>query len=124
MPLSFSPAPCRAGLFLGRQAWARPEGGSIRLGASHSFQRNAGKILEVIPPRINVELGQGGPLARVRTEDERWHVVLAAVGGRVAVVNGRLTDAPHLINDDPWGRGWVADVVTSELHRDLPNLSR
>jgi glycine cleavage system H lipoate-binding protein len=111
-------------LFLGRQAWARPEGGSIRLGASHSFQRNAGKIMEVIPPRISVELGQGGPLARVRTEDERWHVVLAAVGGRVSMVNGRLIDAPHLLNDDPWRGGWIAEVQASELYRDLPNLSR
>jgi len=110
-------------LFLGRQAWARVgKGGDIRLGASYTFQRNAGEMLEVVPPKINAELKQGGPLARIRTEDGRWHMVLAAVGGRVTAVNERLTESPGLINSDPWVAGWIADLHTSELHRELRNL--
>lgn len=110
-------------LFLGRQAWARPRrSGEIRLGASYVFQRNAGEVLEVVPPKINSELRQGGPLARIRTDDERWHTVLAAVGGRVADINHALVSNPGLINGDPWSGGWIAEVRTSELHHDLHNL--
>lgn len=110
-------------LFLGRQAWARPDKkGSIRLGASYVFQRNAGEILEVVPPKINAELTQGGPLARIRTVDERWHVVLATVGGLVETVNSQIVATPHLVNENPWSNGWIAEVQTSELYRDLPNL--
>lgn len=110
-------------LFLGKQAWAKPDTtGIVRLGASCTFQRNAGKMLEVVPPKINVELRQGGPLARVRCEDGHWHVVLTAVGGRVLKINHDLVTRPSLLNQDPWDTGWIADIQTAELYRDLPNL--
>jgi CheY-like chemotaxis protein len=111
-------------LFLGLQAWARPEGDhSVRLGVTDLFQRTAGSVLEVVPPKIHAEIRQGAPLARVRTEEGRWHVALAAVGGRVVSENADLVSTPQLLNDDPLGSGWVALVQAPDLYRDLPNLS-
>jgi DNA-binding response OmpR family regulator len=110
-------------LYLGLQAWALPLADtSIRLGATDRFQQTTGKILEINHPRINEELRQGGPLARVRTADARWHVVLAAAGGRVTEINQSLSARPGLLNDDPEGAAWIAVIQTTELHRDLPNL--
>ncbi len=110
-------------LFLGLQAWAHPQEHSlIRLGASDLFQRTAGSVLEIVLPRVNAEIRQGAPLARVRTADGRWHVVLAAAGGRVVEANAQLADAPQLLNNDPFGEGWIAELQCPEFHRELPNL--
>ncbi len=110
-------------LMLGVQGWAKQSGEStFRVGASEIFQRTAGAIVEIVPPKIGSDVRQGSPLARVRTGDARWHVVVAAAGGRVTAVNHQLFEKPGLMNSDPFGEGWIAEIRLAEIHHDARNL--
>jgi len=40
--------------------------------------------------------------------------VYAPVGGRVVDVNGRLEEHPELINNDPYGQGWIAKIAMED----------
>ena len=44
------------------------------------------------------------------------------VGGEVVEVNEALLDSPELINNDPYGEGWIARIKPSQLEKDLVNL--
>lgn len=111
--------------FLGLQAWARLEVDLVvRVGVTGVFQSTAGQVAEIILPKINAEMRQGGALGRVRTADARWHVALASVGGRVASINEDLRNAPETVNQDPLGEGWIATIEAKNLTHDLARLSR
>lgn len=119
-------APAASGselLFLGLQAWAHPlREHVLRLGVTDLFQRTTGEVVEIVLPKVNTEIRQGAPLARIRSRDGHWHVSLAAAGGRVMEANAELVDTPKLLNTDPLSDGWIAGIQSTEFHRDLPNL--
>ncbi len=48
--------------------------------------------------------------------------IVAPVAGKVTAVNMELTDNPGLINEDPYGSGWIAEMEISDLASDTELL--
>jgi len=44
------------------------------------------------------------------------------VSGEVLEVNDALLDSPDIINEDPYGKGWIAKIKPSNLQGDILNL--
>ena len=40
--------------------------------------------------------------------------IYAPVAGEVVAVNGALTDAPETLNSDPYGEGWICEIVPTD----------
>ncbi len=91
--------------------WVKPEGGKARLGLSDFGQQRIGDMAFAEVKPAETLLKPGDEFASVETI--KVNVILPSpVRGTIAEVNHALEDAPELINQDPYGQGWL---VTEEL---------
>jgi glycine cleavage system H protein len=102
--------------------WAKKLGdGNVAVGVDDYAQSQLHEIVFVELPEVDAEVAQGGALGAVESV-KAVSDVYAPVGGRVVEVNEELLDSPELINDDPYGEGWIAKMEPSGLEADLAKL--
>ena len=96
-------------------AWARTEAPDlVSVGIDDFAQQLVGPIEEIALPRVGAPLEQGTRGWRLAA-DSKLVDMLSPVTGRVAAVNTRVLEDPRLINDDPFGNGWLIKVQTPRL---------
>jgi glycine cleavage system H protein len=96
--------------------WIRQEGSLVRIGLSDFAQQRNGDIAfaNFAPP--GTMLNVGNEVASIETV--KVNISLPSpVKGTILEVNSALQDAPELINQDPYGKGWIAVVQPED--RDL-----
>lgn len=89
--------------------WARPEAGVLTMGITDHAQSELTDIVYVDLPAVDRAVEAGASvvvLESVKTVAD----VFSPVRGRVAEVNGELKAHPELINQDPYGRGWIVRI--------------
>lgn len=98
--------------------WARREGNNVVVGISAYAQDSLGDIVFVELPKAGEELAQNdtfGVVESVKAVSD----LFSPVTGKVAEINETVTKSPELINQDPYGDGWLIKVSIlddSELH--------
>lgn len=90
-------------------SWARVEKGGVAVGADDLVQAALGPVEGVELPAVGSHVEQGDPLFTLRRGD-RSVAVRAPVSGDVVAANEALRDRPHLVNEDPFTRGWVVRI--------------
>ena len=96
--------------------WVRTPGeaeGSVRVGITHFAQDALGDIVYVSLPAVGDTISAGaacGELESTKSVSD----VYAPVNGEVASVNESLDATPELVNSDPYGGGWLYEVVPAE----------
>ncbi|HHY45877.1 MAG TPA: glycine cleavage system protein GcvH [Firmicutes bacterium] len=95
-----------------KHEWVRLEGNRAVIGITSHAQDQLGAIVGIGLPQVGDVVEQGQELADIdsmKTAD----VIYAPVSGTVVEVNKKLEEHPELINDDPYGEGWVAVIEIS-----------
>lgn len=108
-------------LYSSEGIWARVDGGRVRLGLSDFLQQRSGDIafIDVKPSGTILKLDD--EFASIETV--KVNVMLASpVSGKIAVVNQALELRPELINQAPFGEGWVCEVEADNLEADRQHL--
>jgi glycine cleavage system H protein len=98
--------------------WVRTEGDAVVVGITHYAQDQLGEVVYVELPEVGNAFAVGdelGTLESVKAVSE----FLAPVAGEVLEVNERLADEPNLVNDDPYGDGWLVKLSGSAEGEDL-----
>jgi glycine cleavage system H protein len=98
--------------------WIKTDGNSVVVGISHYAQDQLGEVVYVELPEVGNAFAVGdelGTLESVKAVSE----FLAPVDGEVLEVNERLEDEPNLVNDDPYGDGWLVKMSGSVEGEDL-----
>jgi glycine cleavage system H protein len=96
--------------------WVRTPGeheGSVRIGITHYAQEALGDIVYVSLPEVgsSVEAGSAcGELESTKSVSD----VYAPVSGEVVAINDALDATPELLNDDPYGGGWLFELAPSD----------
>jgi glycine cleavage system H protein len=101
--------------------WVKREDGSVRVGVTDMAQQAAGSILFVrlMPKGRKVEFGK--PLGTMETG--KWVGPLKSpLSGTIVESNEALKTQPKLLNEDPYGKGWLAVLQPSKLGDELKNL--
>ncbi len=93
------------GLWLAPQASA----GTVRVGLSDYRQQSSGDAAFVELPAVGQALHSGDDLANVETVKVDL-TVPAPFAAEVIAVNALLANAPELINQDPYGAGWLVEL--------------
>lgn len=93
--------------------WIRLESDRGVVGLTDYAQREMGDIVYVEMPEVGRKLKAGEPFGVVESV-KSVSDMFAPMTGTVAEVNGKLEDAPELINQDPYGKGWIIVVDVSE----------
>jgi glycine cleavage system H protein len=97
--------------------WARVEGDVATFGITWFAQDQLGEVVFFDPPEVGSSVSAGESYAEVESV-KAVSDVFAPLSGEVTEVNAGLSDAPELINDDPYGQGWLVRVKlgnTSEV---------
>jgi glycine cleavage system H protein len=92
--------------------WAKREGGRVRVGLTDFLQQKSGDIAFVDVKPSGTLLMANGELAAVETIKVDL-VVPAPLAGTIVAVNPALADRPELVNGDPYGEGWLAELEPS-----------
>lgn len=101
--------------------WAKKEDGTVRVGVTDMAQQAAGAILfvRVMPKGRQVESGK--PLGTMETG--KWVGPLKSpISGSIVETNEALKTQPKLLNEDPYGKGWLALIQPSKLDDELKSL--
>lgn len=96
--------------------WVRQPGesdGSVRIGITHYAQDALGDIVYVSLPEVGDDVEAGstcGELESTKSVSD----VYAPITGTVVARNDALDATPELVNNDPYGGGWLFEVVPSD----------
>jgi glycine cleavage system H protein len=94
--------------------WARAEGKSaVVVGITHHAQDSLGDVVYVELPKVGAQLTSGQPFGVVEST-KAVSELFSPVSGKVVKVNDALVQAPQTINQDPYGKGWMAEIEMSE----------
>ena len=100
--------------------WVLVDGGEATIGITEYAANQLGSIVFVELP----DEGENFDAAEVFGEVESVKSVselLLPVGGEIIATNQKLEDAPEIINDDPYGEGWIIRVQMNN-EEDLAEL--
>jgi glycine cleavage system H protein len=110
--------------------WARQQAdGLVEVGISDHAQHALGDLVFVEVPAVGRALQQGEACAVVESVKAASDVY-APVAGTVVAINEALAQSPELINQDPYGKGWIlrlkpggtlaaADLLDAEAYATL-----
>ncbi|MGE5232581.1 MAG: glycine cleavage system protein H [Acidobacteriota bacterium] len=102
--------------------WVRPlDADTVLVGMDDFARRLIGKADDVELPAAGSWLRQGAKALRVGLGAREVDLV-APVEGEVLETNAQLATEPGLATADPYGRGWLMKVRSTELGRNLSNL--
>jgi glycine cleavage system H protein len=93
--------------------WARLEKGRVRVGITDYAQGALGDIVFVSVPEVGSRVEKGAVIGEVEST-KSVSEIYAPVAGEVVGVNGSLSDAPEKLNADPYGEGWICEIVVTE----------
>ncbi|CAB1276326.1 glycine cleavage system protein GcvH [Candidatus Nitrosacidococcus tergens] len=87
--------------------WVKKEGGDqITIGISNHAQQLLGDIVYVELPAVGTNI-QSGSECMVVESVKAASDIYAPIDGEVIEINTLLADRPELINQDPYGNGWL-----------------
>jgi glycine cleavage system H protein len=89
--------------------WVRPEGDVVRIGITDYAQDALGDVVFVQLPEVGATVVAAGTFGEVEST-KSVSDLFAPISGVVVSVNDALVDAPQLLNDDPYGDGWVCTI--------------
>jgi glycine cleavage system H protein len=96
-------------LYHSEHDWARVEDGQATLGITWFAQDALGEVVFFELPAVGTSISKDTPYAEVESV-KAVSDVIAPLSGEIVEVNESLTDSPQLINEDPYGAGWLVKV--------------
>jgi len=93
--------------------WVSTRDETVRIGISDFAQDELGDVVFVELPAEGDELDRGSSFGVVESI-KAVSDVYSPVSGAVTAVNERVFDEPELVNDDPYGDGWLLEVELAD----------
>ena len=105
--------------YTSKHEWARQDGGRIVIGITDYAQDQLGDVVFVGLPEEGSKVTEGQPLGEVEST-KSVSDVFSPVSGTVVERNPEVEQKPELINNDPYGSGWLVAVDAEGV--DLASL--
>ncbi len=90
--------------------WMRIEGKEAVVGITHFAQNALGDVVFVELPAVGTAVAKGQAFGVVES-NKSVSDLFAPVAGRVLAVNQTLRDEPQLVNQEPYGAGWMIRIA-------------
>lgn len=101
--------------------WVKIEEGIARVGYNDWAQEAAGKLVNLNTRKVGRTVKAGKTLGTV--ESGKWVGPLKApLTGEITELNDEVLKTPSIINDDPYGKGWVAVITPENLDAEIGDL--
>jgi glycine cleavage system H protein len=93
--------------------WTRDDGGTVTVGITWFAQDQLGDVVYVDLPSPGAEVQQGQPFGEVEST-KSVSDLYAPITGSIIERNEALEDRPELINEDPYGEGWLVAIAPAD----------
>lgn len=100
--------------------WVKVHGRKATIGITDHAQESLGDIVYVDLPDVDSGVEANGEFGEIEST-KATSPLISPVTGTVLEVNENLADSPEIINDDPYGKGWIA-VVEIDDPSELEDL--
>ena len=103
--------------------WVRETSASLfRIGITDFAQGALGDIVYVQLPKVGDNVRAGSVCGEVEST-KSVSEIYSPITGTIRSINVELDKAPELINQDPYGTGWIAEIEISEAPTELLSAS-
>jgi glycine cleavage system H protein len=93
--------------------WARIDGDEATLGITWFAQDALGELVHYEAPEVGSSVSKDASYGEVESVKAVSDIV-APLSGEVLEVNGRAVDEPEIVNEDPYGEGWLIRIRMSD----------
>ena len=94
--------------------WVRLNGSVARIGITDFAQDSLGDVVFVQLPDVGLDAAAGASVSEIESTKSVSDVYVPLTGV-VTAVNAALTDQPELVNQDPYGTGWMFELEVSDV---------
>jgi glycine cleavage system H protein len=92
--------------------WARIEGEEATFGITWYAQDALGEVVFYEPPEVGATVSKDAAYAEVESV-KAVSDVYSPLSGEIVAVNDQIAEHPELLNEDPYGDGWLVRVRLS-----------
>lgn len=103
--------------------WAYVSGSTARIGITDYAQKSLSDIIFFTPPALGTSLQQFGAAGEIESAKAIFEVV-SPVSGKITAINEILAEWPELLNEDPYEKGWIAEIALYDFAADKELLYR
>jgi glycine cleavage system H protein len=101
--------------------WTSEENGRVRIGLSDFVQQRSGDVAFADVKPVGMMLVAGDEVAVIETIKVNI-TFTSPVNGKIVEVNPAMSDAPEAINQDPYGKGWLAVLEVDDWEAERAKL--
>ena len=101
--------------------WVKIEGKTAVIGITDYAQKSLHEIVYVETPKVKSKIKQFQSIGSVESV-KSVSDIFTPVSGKITEINAELDDSPELLNEDPYGKGWIAKVQLANFDEDLKKL--
>ena len=101
--------------------WIKVEGDLAIVGITDYAQNSLHEITFVEISEVGTVLETNGECGLVESMKASSDII-TPVAGEIVEVNGELEDAPEIVNEEPYGKGWMFKIKPSNLDVELAEL--
>jgi len=89
--------------------WVRVSGNKGTIGITDYAQDALGDIVYIDLPEVDSSVEAETEISEIESTKSTSSVI-SPVSGRVLEINEELSETPEIINEDPYGKGWIAVI--------------
>lgn len=93
--------------------WIRVHGKQATLGISQFAQDALGDIVYIEMPQVGTTVTAGQEIGEIEST-KTTSMLYTPVSGTIVKINTELKDHPEVVNQDPYGKGWLAVIELSD----------
>lgn len=100
--------------------WVKISGKRATVGITDHAQEALGDIVYIDLPEVDSSVEANSEFAEIEST-KATSAVIAPVSGTVIEINEDLAESPEVINEDPYGKGWIA-IIEMDNESELDDL--
>ena len=101
--------------------WLKIEDDTATMGITDYAQKSLHEIVFVDLPEIKRKVRQMEPIGTVESV-KAVSEIYTPISGEIIEVNKELNEKPELVNQDPYGKGWIAKIQPENINEEIKNL--
>ena len=101
--------------------WLKIEDDTATMGITDYAQKSLHEIVFVDLPETKRKVRQMEPIGTVESV-KAVSEIYTPISGEIIEVNKELNEKPELVNQDPYGKGWIAKIRPEKLDEEIKNL--
>ena len=94
--------------------WIKVSGRKATVGITDYAQNALGDIVYIDLPEVDMDFEINSEIGEIEST-KATSSIIAPLTGRVIEVNEDLSESPEIINEDPYGKGWIAILEIDDI---------